>query len=128
MLLLSVLCFFALSVPAGAVTLVNPDGSVAQPFQTWANRASIPKFDATIQIDYDTTRCQNDIALGCATPGRVSINGGPHCSLPQKVRSSCRYIFLHELGHAFNFAVVNTDQESAFKSLALWPSDWRLVG
>jgi hypothetical protein len=110
------------------VTLVTPEGTVAQPFQTWANRANIPAFDDVVRLDYDMARCdggESGGVLGCATKDRITV-GGPHCSMAPKFRATCRFIFLHELGHVFNYSVLPWGEQEAFKQISLWPSsaDW----
>ncbi|MBS3928043.1 MAG: hypothetical protein KGZ65_06225 [Sphingomonadales bacterium] len=83
---------------AGAVELVNPDGSRAEPYQTWANSARVPLPAGRFVVHRDTSICGYAVdPSGCAHPdGWIAIARDTYPMEP-------RHTFLHELGHHFIF-------------------------
>lgn len=94
-------CSFAAS--ASAVTLVNPDGSVAQPYQSWADLSNVPTVDETITVTTDMTICGPSPTIhGCTQRGVPVIHLRPkRCGYG--TWRECRFVFMHELGHQFDF-------------------------
>jgi hypothetical protein len=93
-----VLCvvLVATASPAGAVQLVNPDGSVAQPYQHWADLSRVPTPDRTITIYSDTGICEQPF-FGCAA------TDGSFIALAPDDWPAMRRTLMHELGHASHF-------------------------
>lgn len=54
---IAVCAFVTLCSPAGAVTLVNPDGTRAEPHQTWADASKVPTVDETLSVVADGAFC-----------------------------------------------------------------------
>lgn len=91
--LLLLTCLLALSVPASAqaVTLVNPDGTRAEPYQTWADRAKVPTVDQVVTVTNGEGICPP--ARSCARPSLSSIGLRP--------ADRSAHGTGHELGHYF---------------------------
>lgn len=97
---------FALCVvpsTAGAVTLVNPDGSRAEPFQTWADQARVPTFNGTLVVYRSSDPCAKFRSIACAEYGK-SIAVAPEWTT--------RVVVWHELGHQFD------------SQMPEWKRDW----
>lgn len=94
-LMIAVFAALLAVVPAQAVTLVNLDGSVAQPYQSWADEAKVPTVQTTVTVKADVTACAGSTA--CAWPGALRIS----CTFGQQ----CRDALLHELGHHYDFSM-----------------------
>jgi len=92
-LLLSLLCLAVLPSGAEAVTLVTPDGRVAEPYQTWANASKVPTTKDIIIV----------IAAPCPSPAFTSAQGCTFNDLSaiyiHPTATTPRQTFLHELGH-----------------------------
>lgn len=98
--ILNALCFLALAGSADAVVLVNPDGSRAEPYQTWADRAKVPTPDVTITISDDVSLCRaTQVVDGCAPHGLIVVRQRCETYRSLALRRDCRFVFWHELGH-----------------------------
>jgi hypothetical protein len=104
-LLLSVCCLFVFPGSAGAVELVNADGSVAQPYQLWADLSDVPTVPGSVAVGNDLSVCGSDPQIhGCAEQDGAAIHlAGPRCNAagPRAFRI-CRFVTMHELGHLFD--------------------------
>jgi hypothetical protein len=96
-LLVATIALAVLVPSASAVTLVNPDGSVAQPYQAWANTSRVPTVSDTLAFYTDNVqeRCQATIIIGCTSPGWIAL-----AVLNDDV-AAMRFGLMHELGHRF---------------------------
>lgn len=113
LLLLVVLVFAA---PAEAVTLVTPDGQVAQPEQRWADEAKVPTAVATITVHRE--HCPDSVEPTCASIGHIWIAPG----------WGTRAIFFHELGHVFDYYALTDGDRSAFGAILHDRRPWRVEG
>ena len=93
--------------PAGAVDLVSPDGSIAQPYQHWADLSHVPTVDEVLPIDPDMSTCD---ALwhgvrACIEPLRGAIHlRDARCGLfSAQAWRKCRFTVMHEVGHQFEY-------------------------
>lgn len=92
---------------AGAVTLVNPDGSVAQPYQEWSDLSRVPTVDTTVVVSTDMTACRAAFpdAMACTNQRnfQMSVSGVP-CGYGSDADGLrvCRFFVMHELGHSFD--------------------------
>lgn len=103
--------------PAGAVTLVTPEGDVAQPYQRWADRAKAPTPEATVVINPDASRCPLG-RTACTGPGL------PVYFEPDGDRHEDRTTVLHELGHHFDYLVMDDHARTRF-GWFVGPGIWR---
>lgn len=94
---LSLLVVLAFPAAAGAVQLVNPDGSVAQPYQTWADAAKVPTPNHQVTVIRDASKFCGQPVAGCAWRDGTAIAIG--CD----IGAGCQRVFMHELGHVFDF-------------------------
>lgn len=105
-LILTVFASLMFAAPASAVDLVTPSGSVAEPYQTWADLAHVPTVRGTVTVAHDLTTCGSDIGVrGCAfwDQNLLQIAAGPRCGLTgRRAMRICRYATMHELGHFFD--------------------------
>lgn len=86
----------ALCAPAsaGAVTLVNVDGSPATRYQAWADSSKMPTAEETVTVD-PNPRCPFG-RPACTRIDLPTIWIGPKQTKP---------VLLHELGHRFDYAM-----------------------
>ena len=99
---LSLLLVAVVAPSASAVTLVNTDGSAAQPFQSWASKAAVPMADAQVSVDRDMSTCL----------GRPACFSVDHLHVSNAVGSFTLY---HELGHAFDAYALNWPRRHRLK-------------
>lgn len=110
------------SPTAGAVELVNANGSSAEPFQTWANGSKMPTPAGRVFVFTPTTPngwdyC-GDGKAACAYDGVVpSIN----FFSPVVLRPS---VFFHELGHVYDYSMPSWKREEFFKITGYGPG-WK---
>lgn len=102
-LFVTLVFLLVLASPAQAVELVNPDGTRAEPFQTWADNARVPLPSGRITVYPNLNRCvgvTQEIA-GCTVAGAGAINLRWDCTRLKRlhVKRLCRAVFWHELGH-----------------------------
>jgi hypothetical protein len=96
---------------AQASTVISPESGASYPYQRWVDRAKVPTPDVALTV-YEG-ECPENGAVGCTRPdGTVWI-------LPRKNRLSVRAIFLHELGHQFDWAELDPWGRQRFSTL--WP-------
>lgn len=93
---------------AQAATIMNEDGSIAQPFQLWSDLSDVPVVSGVMTLTHDTQPClASDVdALACIdlAPRLIHFPQLP-CGYGSG-RSGlrvCRFIFMHELGHEFDY-------------------------
>lgn len=101
------------AVPAGAVTLVTPDGKEAQPYQRWADRSLAPTIAGPITLHVAACPYEFEpspelrvrpIIYGCAMPdGRLYLD--PVTRLAS--RPDRADLLMHELGHHFDYATLD---------------------
>ena len=138
-LLLAVVMLMLLAPPAGAVQLVNPDGSVAQPYQAWADASRVPLVSETVVVKNDALICAEFVA--CATPA-VDTNSCPsyatcvvwpdsqtHATVwltdPARMPVSPK-IMLHELGHLYDHSMPEWKRQ-VFRRIVRLPNlPWRI--
>lgn len=94
--------FLAMATPAGAVQLVNPDGSVAQPYQSWADSSRVPTVAGHISVVINPTICGAHRA--CTSAGHESTPPTIWLTNPSLVPINL-YTTMHELGHQYDFAM-----------------------
>ncbi len=116
----SVLVLVVLALPssAGAVELVNPDGSRAEPYQTWANRSEsrrIPMPSGRLTIVNTDDACSLNVS-GCAIVDTrtIEIDCGGEWDY------TCRHTFFHELGHMFDDFHMNDYGRATFLRRLRW--------
>lgn len=86
------------AAPAYAVTLVNPDGSRAEPFQTWADSAKVPTTNETVVVHRN--------ADGCPKPKQLcTTSAAPEIWFAQPKGFAQRDSFLTLLGIRFDYAM-----------------------
>ncbi len=102
-LLLVMLAVLAVPASAGAVTLVNPDGSRAEPYSAWAEGAKIPTPVRTLTISTDMTLCGSLASQfdACALYGTIVMRQRCEDAASLTVARLCRFVFWHEMGHEF---------------------------
>ena len=88
-----------LAFPASALEVNTGD----EPWQTWANTSYVPAPPGKIEL-YETN---------CPDPWTVACTNNEQMWIP--VRD--RHIFLHEVGHLFDFRVMNNLAREWFKQL-----------
>lgn len=92
-------CCLALLLPAsaGAVTLINPDGSVAQPYQGFADQSRVPVANVTVLVRPANGLCGSSQACTSAAPPTIWLSD---VSQPMEMLS-----LMHELGHQYDFVM-----------------------
>lgn len=106
-ILLSLLVAAVLPSSASAVTLVTADGAVAQPYQGWANLSDVPTVEDVVRVSMSLGSCDTPTVHACIAMGANEMRlDGPRCGMqgPRAWRF-CRFAVMHELGHAFDFAM-----------------------
>jgi hypothetical protein len=122
----------AFPASAGAVQLVNPDGSVAQPFQIWADRAAVGMPSGTVTLHFNRAdMCPSSdgsgFGVGGCTPGTDWI------AFAQTVgecmewhHEICKEDILHELGHIDEHQRLTDDGKAHFAyTNHTNPADWQ---
>lgn len=114
-----VLVLLALAVfasPAGAVTLVLPDGTERpQPYQAWADAAHVPTPAGAVTLHL--TPCPvGESAAGCVLRGQRAIHLAPE--------GRNRRTLLHELGHVFDQSVLTAPSRARFQALVRRRGAW----
>lgn len=102
--LLVVVVVLAFPSSAGAVAIVNPDGSRAEPYSTWADTSKVPTREGVVTVDFDMTRCGGlaDTALACYRPWERGLSFKNRCEIKNvDDLRLCRFTTRHELGHDF---------------------------
>lgn len=113
-----------LVIPSGAsaVEIVNPDGSRAEPYQTWADRARATMPDGRFTIYQNVDGCGDwaifGSALGACTDSIATIWLHPRGCTPRSYRrfTSCSHRFYHELAHPFDRQFMDDAERAAFMS------------
>jgi hypothetical protein len=90
---------------AGAVQLLYPDGSPAEPFQSWANRAAVGMPDGTVTLHFNRAdMCPSSDGSGFGVGGCTS--GTDWIAFSQTLADCmewdhdiCKEDVLHEIGH-----------------------------
>jgi hypothetical protein len=114
--LASVMVLLLLPASAGAVTLVNPDGSVVQPYQEWANLSHVPTADTTITVEDDPQNCgMTYVPIACTdlANGRMYL-----------ARDADRATLYHELGHVFDAAMPEWKRQRFRRIVGLVAGAW----
>jgi hypothetical protein len=89
---------------AQAVTLVTPDGQVAQPYQRWTAGMRVPGPTGPVEVVPEPCPARYNVGVrSCADPSvrpvRIYLN--PPDVRPRRIG---RFVLFHELGHVFDFA------------------------
>lgn len=130
-----VLVLIVLAVPSGAsaVVLVNPDGTRAEPYQTWVEGFDIPAYEITVAISTDTGEASclaNGYAYACVEPGLLYVL--PMCGLPpsEYQRDTCRTIIAHEIGHVYQSLLTDATRKRFARIVGreFWDESWTIVG
>jgi hypothetical protein len=100
------------SVAGASVELRTKAGGVAQPYQRWANQAQVPTPDITLTV-FQRACPGQPLAHACVFKGglrRIYMN-------PHRVnRASFEHrVFLHEVGHFFDFTYMTGEWRTRFK-------------
>lgn len=102
--------------PAGATTLVLPDGTQRpQPYQSWVDASRVPTPPGTVTLHLAPCPAAPS-AGGCVARGTSAIFLGPS--------GRDRRTLLHELGHVFDQAVMTPRARSRFQALSRRPGAW----
>jgi hypothetical protein len=100
----------ALATPAGAATLVLPDGTARpQPYQSWVDQSLVPTPAGTVTLRLAPCPYHWDGGVACADQGDRTIYLG--------AGGRGRDIFLHELGHIFDAAVMTDAARGRFAAM-----------
>lgn len=122
--ILAVALVSSLLVPARAqaVLLINPDGSRAEPYQTWAERAKVPTSTETLVLNLFVDLDQCSRRYGCTGANDPIVHiWRPWCiGVPAK----CRETLLHELGHRFDYQMADW-RRTWFMRAASRGREWR---
>lgn len=107
---------------AGAsVTIIDSNDQPVARAQEWANTAKVPTPDATVRLI--VTACPyspyspEEHATGCALPGTIWMD--------EAAITNPRNVFLHELGHEYDFSNLTDDQRDRFKALLGLTGPWQ---
>ena len=107
--------------------MVTPDGSVAQPFQSWADATRVPTPERTTTIYPAKDLCPptasgDGVRAACATQdGRIGIDA-PFCSIDAQ---SCRLNLRHELGHLYDYSMPDWKRTAFLKIIGRVGTPWR---
>ena len=103
------------------MTLVNPDGSVAQPYQGWLERSRMP-VPAVTHLVLRTDATDVCGAVACTYEhGPIAIDP-TWCEQAQR---SCRLALLHETGHQFDYSMPTWKRDVFLKIVARSGELWR---
>lgn len=83
---------------AGASTTISTESDPSRPWARWIEKSRMPSPNLTLTVV--GTHCPDGGYNGCTYPGTTTIyvaRGGGHRAV--------RMIFLHELGHQFDYAL-----------------------
>jgi hypothetical protein len=115
---LALLAVLAVAPAAHAVTVVGADGApLLDPFQRWADRSAMPTVPGTVSVHLDNVMCGESVACTTALPPTIWFGSGAD-----------RGDFLHELGHQFDYNVMNDAARAAFMRIAGIDGPWRSGG
>lgn len=118
-LLATVVVALCLPGSAQAVQLVNPDGSVAQPYQAWADAAKVPMPDRVVNVEPSLSRCGvGHRACTWADQLRIACVSG----------RDCRFVLLHEIGHQYDFAMPVWKRQVFARIVGHWDAERFAVG
>ena len=119
--LVTFLLTFAIAAPAFATTVVFPDGTPAQPYQTWVNSSLVPGPPGTVVVNLAgcPTGAAPEWAAACAMPSEHEIYLGPD--------GRTKAAFFHELGHVFDASVMTDPLRQSFALLVRRPGVWGTV-
>jgi hypothetical protein len=117
---LAVVVALACCAPARAdliypVRVRTPDGRVAQPFQRWADRAKVPTAATTVVVHQEP--CPGAAGSACYTADNIYESG-------VNVPLVGRFIFLHELGHAYDAHVLSAADRARFQRIMRLGGAW----
>lgn len=118
-LLLAVVLTLAFSQGAGAVTLVWPDGTTAQPYQRWADALKVPTPTGTFTVhEAECPSPQLPPRSSCAMPDDIWLvtEGRPTYD---------RRVFKHELGHEFDAEALTDEDRAALQFVLHVGGAWR---
>lgn len=108
---------FGPAAPAAAVVLQLDDGTQRpQPYQAWADRAKAPT--PRVVIALHLAACPDTGGAACSAPGHIWID-------PSRPVSEPKMVFLHELGHHFDYEVMSDSARDTFRFLFDNTSAWR---
>lgn len=103
---------------AGAVTLVTPDGQVAQPYQRWADAAKVPTYSGPVELSLAMCPYIDNGAscsFGYDSPPRVWL-AATHTP-PDEQATRLHDLELHELGHVFDAQVMTGAARERFAAI-----------
>lgn len=108
----------------------NRTSADAPPYQQWANESRMPVPAATVQVVYSTlcpSACTNGvdtvwIGADADTWAPVRLYGYPFGTIG--LVDQRRLVFLHELGHIFDRAVLRPDDRVAFDAIMRLHRPW----
>ncbi len=107
---------------AHAVTLVTPDGRVAQPYQGWVDTARVPTPSLTLTVHAgDSDNTQSVTHCGEMVFGCISLDEA-YVYVWGTDRRSKRSTLLHEVGHAFDSMSLNGAARARFLRVLGRPS------
>lgn len=107
-----------LAAPAAATTIVAPVGSPV-PYQRWADESKVATPQMTLVVDEDAAICAPKAA--CTGPGDpIWINPWLAGSTFPEIRE----VFVHELGHHFDYYVMEDWARARFQQLVGDPRPW----
>jgi hypothetical protein len=102
----------ALAPSALGATRIETAGE--RPFQRWVDKALVPTPDAVISVVEEP--CPFAESSACTQEGTLTIWIGPEAG---------RAVFLHELGHQFDYLEMDEAERDGFRRLARERREWR---
>lgn len=115
-ILIAVILALVAAAPAEATTIVAPPSS-PYPYQAWADKAAVPTPPGTVEVIEDAVACG----------GQASACTGQHMGrdLPISIDTylsgetfrEVRQVFYHELGHHFDYEVMQDWARARFEQL-----------
>lgn len=113
------ICMFGFTSQAVATVLVNPDGSVAEPYQSWVDTARVPTVGIDMPLVRSVDACGDLDVYVCTDMAAIYVKG-ENCGLAKSLWRTCRFFVLHENGHVYNGYMLPW-KETTFARLAQWP-------
>lgn len=105
----------ALGATAHASTVINPESGTSYPYQQWVDEARVPTPDTTVTVI--EAHCPYSVNRPDCT-----WDGGPIYFVPGS--STPRAVFLHELGHTFDYIAMTDEARADFLGLRHDPRPW----
>lgn len=107
---------------ASAAFVHGADGATIQPFAGWAASSYAPAPNADVLVTVDAGGCRVGV-LSCAhTNDRQTLTGSVLDTIDMQLAlvpvKQQRGVFLHELGHVFDWSMMNDESRVSFQRLS----------